>query len=173
MVSLAQCARAQPEFVSRGYWPPQSMRRSAGLCVKPIRAGRRCDDANQGRDCAENDFTKRRGSREKCRSVLRTAAFAARTQRRRLVVRNRVRTSAAAERRAARLTFRVVGSGYCLSYTATSSCATPLTSVAFVDSVMTLPCAEIVRVVDPTTFPSFFSTLLTVLPLTRFSDNEL
>jgi hypothetical protein len=34
-----------------------------------------------------------------------------------------------------------------------------------------LPCAETVRVVEPTSFPDFFMADLTVLPLIRFSDS--
>lgn len=112
-----------------------------------------CNDANRNRTLAENGFTKW------CVRLNRTAHAP-----------QQLFCKHARRRFAQPLRWPVLP--YCLSYTATSSCAAPLTSVNFVDSVKTLPCAEMVRVVDPTTFPFFFSTLLTVLPLTRFNDNE-
>jgi hypothetical protein len=112
-----------------------------------------CNDANRDRALAENRITKR------CVRLYKTAYAP-----------QQLCCEHARRRFAEPLRWQVLP--YCLSYTATSACATPLTSVDFVDSVKTLPCAEIVRVVDPTTFPLFFSTLLTVLPLTRFNDNE-
>ena len=112
-----------------------------------------CNDANRNRALAENGFTKR------CVRLKRTAHAP-----------QQLYCERARRWFAQPLRWQVVP--YCLSYTETSSCAAPLASVNFVVNVKTLPCAEMVRVVDPTTFPFFFSTLLTVLPLTRFNDNE-